>query len=264
MWKQLAPFSHVSEIYREAWEAEVYQIYGFTSWHSLTLGDRDYDVHHLHRGLPGPEPQSPERVGAADTSRPPRERDGEPKPTLFSQQTPASISHEEELIDKAKRRKRTKTDKTKAPKREKERAVYREAEAVVGKRVSTRTEPEKTPNQALLDKKEQEKASRDRLRAERAELRRLEVERKRREQEEQRRLQQEQLERAEKMKEELELEQQRRAEEIRLRKQRREEELQRQEEEERRQQLQRQAAQERARQQQEAFRRKLQELPRNV
>lgn len=41
------------------------------------------------------------------------------------------------------------------------------------------------------------------------------MERKRREQEEQRRLQREQLERAEKMKEELELEQRRRAEEIR-------------------------------------------------
>lgn len=46
-------------------------------------------------------------------------------------------------------------------------------------------------------------------------MRRLEVERKRREQEEQRRLQQAQLERAERMKEELELEQRRRAEEIR-------------------------------------------------
>ena len=69
--------------------------------------------------------------------------------------------------------------------------------------------------QAFLVTREQEKASRDRLRAERAEMRRLEVERKRREQEEQRRLQQEQLERAERMKEELELEQQRRVEEIR-------------------------------------------------
>ena len=69
--------------------------------------------------------------------------------------------------------------------------------------------------QAFLVKREQEKASRDRLRAERAEMRRLEVERKRREQEERRRLQQEQLERAERMKEELELEQQRRAEEAR-------------------------------------------------
>nr|XP_020746570.1 uncharacterized protein KIAA2012 homolog isoform X4 [Odocoileus virginianus texanus] len=118
------------------------------------------------------------------------------------------------------------------------------------------------PSKAFLVKKEQEKASRDRLRAERAEMRRLEVERKRREQEEQRRLQQEQLERAERMKEELELEQQRRAEETRLRKQRLEEERQRREEEERRQWLQLQMAQERARQQQEEFRRKRQELQR--
>ncbi|ELK35861.1 hypothetical protein MDA_GLEAN10008493 [Myotis davidii] len=107
------------------------------------------------------------------------------------------------------------------------------------------------PPKALLAKREQEKALRDRQRAERAEMRRLEVERKRREQEEQRRLRQEQLQRAEKMEEELELEQRRRAEEIRLRKQKQEEERQRQEEG-REQWLQRQAAQERARQQQEA------------
>ncbi|KAL4695755.1 hypothetical protein H8959_000850 [Pygathrix nigripes] len=116
--------------------------------------------------------------------------------------------------------------------------------------------------EALLTKREQEKASWDRLRAERAKMRRLEVEKKRREQEEQRQLQQEQLERAKKMEEELELEQQRRAEEIRLRKQRLQEEQQRQEEEERKQQLRLKAAQERARQQQEEFRRKLRELQR--
>ncbi|KAM4836531.1 uncharacterized protein KIAA2012 homolog [Thomomys bottae] len=124
---------------------------------------------------------------------------------------------------------------------------------------------EKSPEdltKALLAKKEQEKASRDRLRAERAEMRRLEVERKRREQEEVRKLQQEQMERAEKMKEELELEQQRRAEQIRLQKQRLEEEQKQQQEEERKQWLQLQAAQERARQQQEVFRRKLQKMQR--
>lgn len=114
----------------------------------------------------------------------------------------------------------------------------------------------------LFAKREQEKAFRDRLRAERAKMRLLEVERKRKEQEEQRRLQLEQLERTEKMKKELELEERRRTEEMRLRKQRQEEERQWQEEEERRQWLQLQAAQERARQQQEEFRRKLQELQR--
>ncbi|XP_052048941.1 uncharacterized protein KIAA2012 homolog isoform X4 [Apodemus sylvaticus] len=118
------------------------------------------------------------------------------------------------------------------------------------------------PSKALQDQQQQEKASRDRIRTERAEMRWLEVERRRREQEELTRLHQEQLEKAEKMKEELELELQRRTEAIRLRKQRLEEERQQQEEAERKQRLQLQAARERARQQQEELRRKLQEMQR--
>ncbi|XP_046513738.1 uncharacterized protein KIAA2012 homolog isoform X3 [Equus quagga] len=318
---------------------------------------RDYDVHHLHRRLPGHGPESSEKLGPADTSLLPKEREWKTEARLFSQHTPANISHEMELIDKAKRKKRTKMDKSKAPKREREGKVRREAEAAVGKpkKSKARKKPELTakakkpgskrkrpqkersletelsgpdainseetedtsdrgfspsgslvgdpwlspgydapesqvsidirssptqtvavtgnmeseeersledPSKDLLAKKEQERALRDRLRAERAEMRRLEVERKRREQEEQRRLQQAQLERAERMKEELELEQRRRAEEIRLRKQRLEEEQRRQAEEERKQRLQLQVTQERARQQQEEFRRKLQELQR--
>ncbi|XP_013376182.1 PREDICTED: uncharacterized protein KIAA2012 homolog isoform X2 [Chinchilla lanigera] len=113
------------------------------------------------------------------------------------------------------------------------------------------------PSQALL--RAQEKAARDRLRAQKAEMRLREVERKRREQEEQSRRQQEQLEIEKKMEEELELEQQRSEEEIRLRKQRLEEERQQQEAAERKQRLQWRAAQERARQQQEELRRTLQE-----
>ncbi|XP_032134528.1 uncharacterized protein KIAA2012 homolog [Sapajus apella] len=335
---------------------------------------RDYDVHHLHRGLPGHRPESPERLSAVYTSLLPREREGKAEPRLFSQET-ASIGHERDLIDKAKRKKRLKTDKTKALKREREGKIYREAEAAVGKSKDSKAkknleknpgaqrkrtlkernlekaaeqsgpdvihseETEDTSNrssfasdsfvedpwlspkydaqetqvsldgrsspsqiatvtgnmepkgerscedpskvksdvlgltegvlsslgtsaEALLTKREQKKASQDRLRTERAEMRRLEVERKRREQEEQRQLQQEQLERAKKMEEELELEQQRRTEEMRLRKQRLQEEQQRQEEEERKQQLRLKAAQERARQQQEEFRRKLRELQR--
>ncbi|ELK04846.1 hypothetical protein PAL_GLEAN10026126 [Pteropus alecto] len=321
---------------------------------------KDYNVHHLHRGLPGCEPESPERLSPIDTSLLPKEREGKTEPRLFNQQTPVSISHEEmELIDKVKRKKKTKTDKSKMPEGEREGKAHVEAKAAVGKArelkakkkselipkgkktgakrkktqkernleiaaeldgpdvinsketedtsdrgffplgsvaedpwLSPRYDAEESqvsidgrssptqivpvtenmdskeersyedPSKALLAKREQENASRDRLRAERAEMRRLEVERKRREQEEQRRLWQEQLERAEKMKEELELEQRSRAEEIRLRKQRREDERQRQEEEERKQWLQLQAAQERARQQQEEFRRKLQEIQR--
>uniref|UniRef100_A0A452J0A8 Uncharacterized protein n=1 Tax=Gopherus agassizii TaxID=38772 RepID=A0A452J0A8_9SAUR len=107
---------------------------------------------------------------------------------------------------------------------------------------------------------QEEKLSRDRMRAEKAERRRLEVERKRREQEEQKWKQQEQQERMEKMKEELEQEQKRRAEEMRLRKQELEEQHQRQEEEAARKLQHEKAAQERIRQQQEEYRRKLLEL----
>uniref|UniRef100_A0A8C0JP35 KIAA2012 n=1 Tax=Canis lupus dingo TaxID=286419 RepID=A0A8C0JP35_CANLU len=308
---------------------------------------RDYGVHHLHRRLPGHE--SPEQLGPVDASLLPRGREGKNEPRLFNQQVLANIN-EMELIDKAKRKKRTKTDKSKVPKERREGKVHREAEAVektpnrpipkerkpTPKRKRTqkkrnleiaklngpdvinpketedtldrgfsptdsvvediwfshkydaqesqvsidgRSSPTQTipvtgnmeskeersyedPSKALLAEREQEGASRDRLRAERAEMRRLEVERRRRDQEEQRRLLQEQLERAERMKEELELEQRARAEENRLRKQRLEEERQRQEEEERKRQHRLQVAQERVRQQQEEFWRKLQELQR--
>uniref|UniRef100_A0A8D2CJX1 KIAA2012 n=1 Tax=Sciurus vulgaris TaxID=55149 RepID=A0A8D2CJX1_SCIVU len=308
-----------------------------------------YEAQHLHRELPGHRPESTEEMCTVDTTLP-REGEGKIEPKLFSQKAPAIISNERELIDKSKRKKTTKIDKTKAPKKGKEENIPGEAEAIVDKSKDSKTEkkselipkekkpgakrkrpqkkrnvdiaaePSRPPNtldrgffpshsnvedpwlsptydaqesQVSIDgrsspiqttavtgnveskeernyedptealaKREQQKASRDRLRAERAEMRWLEVERKRREQEQQSRLQQEQLERAEKMKEELELEQQRRAEESRLRRQRLEEEQRRQEEVERKQRLQLQAAQERARQQQEEFRRKLQEVQR--
>ncbi|XP_073162541.1 uncharacterized protein KIAA2012 homolog isoform X2 [Lepidochelys kempii] len=112
----------------------------------------------------------------------------------------------------------------------------------------------------LPGNQQEEKLSRDRMRAEKAERRRLEVERKRREQEEQKWKQQKQQERMEKIKEELEQEQKRRAEEIRLRKQALEEQHQRQEEEAARKLQHEKAAQERIRQQQEEYRRKLLEL----
>ncbi|XP_077010842.1 uncharacterized protein KIAA2012 homolog isoform X2 [Tamandua tetradactyla] len=325
--------------------------------HTVQKVGSNYYVHHSHRGIPGHGPRS-EQLAAEDTSLLPRERKGKAEPRLFNQQIPTSISPERELIGKARRKKRTKTDKSKAAEGEREGKVHSGSESAVGKTkeskvkqkselilkekkrvkrkktskeknleitaelsgpdvfdseemedtsdkgsfpssyikedprlspkydaqdsqvsVAERSSPTQTvtvtgnmelegernhenPSKALLAKREQEKAFRNRLRAEKAEMRRLEVERKRREQEEERWLQQEQLERAEKMKEELELEQQRRIEEIRVRKQRLEEERQRQEEEERKQWLQLQAAQERARQQQEEFRRKLQELQR--
>ncbi|KAM7316157.1 hypothetical protein ACRRTK_024837 [Alexandromys fortis] len=296
-------------------------------------------------GLLEHEPASPEKLGSETASLLPRKKNKtKPKPKSFGQQTSAAASHGKDLVDKAKRMKRTKTNKARGPKTEREGRVLGHAEAAGGRSKDSRTEkkseliprekkprikvkrtrkernaetaeelsepdvsnakeagdsateepwlsPEsdalesqvfidgrlshtqatgvinnmesekerspEDPSKALLDK-----ASRDRIRLERAEMRRLEVEQKRREQEELARLHKEQLERAEKMKEELELEQQRRAEEIRLRKQRLEEERQRQEEEERKRRRQLQAAQERARQQQEELRRKLQELQR--
>ncbi|XP_035878951.1 uncharacterized protein KIAA2012 homolog isoform X4 [Phyllostomus discolor] len=327
---------------------------------AVQMAGKDYDVHHWHRGLPEPGPESSERLGPVDTSLLPKEREGKTEPRTSKQETPANISHEEtELIDHAKRKKRTKTEKSKVPKEEREGKVHTETKTPVGKLKESKTEkkselipkgkqtgaerkrtqkernletaaelsrhdainskgtedtsdrgffpsasvvedprlsprhdaqesqvstdrkssPTQTvtvtghmesedershedPPKDLFAKREQEKAFRDRLRAERAKMRLLEVERKRKEQEEQRRLQLEQLERTEKMKEELELEERRRTEEMRLRKQRQEEERRWQEEEERRQWLQLQAAQERARQQQEEFRRKLQELQR--
>ncbi|CAO2615844.1 Uncharacterized protein KIAA2012 homolog [Lemmus lemmus] len=316
-----------------------------------TVKNTDRD---LHRGLLEHELASPEKLGSETASLLPRKKKKKTEPKSFGQQTSAAASHGKDLVDKAKRKKRTKTDKAKGPKTEREGRVLGHAEAAGGKSkdsraekkselipkekkprikvkrtrkernpetaaelsepnaanskeaggtlekgllrphsttkdpwlspeldalesqvsidgrlsptqatgVTNNTESEKErspedPSKALLDK-----ASRDRIRIERAEMRRLEVERKRREQEELARLHKEQLERAEKMKEELELEQQKRAEEIRLRKQRLEEERQQQEEEERKRRRQLQAAQERARQQQEELRRKLQELQR--
>ncbi|XP_069851938.1 uncharacterized protein KIAA2012 homolog isoform X2 [Dipodomys merriami] len=317
---------------------------------------RDNGGHHTHRGLPEPGLEPPEKLDIMDTVLLPRVREGKTVPRLFNQQAPGTISPERELINKAKEKKRIKTEKNKASNKEIEEKVSRAAKVAVEKpknskaakelqaipkgkkpgakrqrtqkkrnvalsaelsgpggplreakgtperrfirshsiteadpwfspqydvqetqvsidRRSSSTQPvtvtnnmeyeeEKIPEDLskALVAKEQEKVSRNRLRAERAELRRLKVERKRREQEEVRKLQQEQMERAEKMKEELELEQQKRAEEIRLQKQRLEEAQKQQQEEERKQWLQLQAAQERARQQQEEFRRKLQEM----
>ncbi|XP_023366151.1 uncharacterized protein KIAA2012 homolog [Otolemur garnettii] len=102
-------------------------------------GGENYDAHHLHREIPGHGPESPQKLGAVDTSVFPREREGKAEPSPFGQQTSGSISHERELNNKAKGRKRTKTDKIKAPKREQEGRVFREAEAAVGKSKDSNT-----------------------------------------------------------------------------------------------------------------------------
>ncbi|XP_059962657.1 LOW QUALITY PROTEIN: uncharacterized protein KIAA2012 homolog [Mesoplodon densirostris] len=101
---------------------------------------RDYNVHHQHRGLPGHGPDSPDGLDPIDISLLPRGKEGKTEPRLFNQQTPTNISHEMELIDKAKRKRRTKTDKSKAPKREREGKLHGEAEAAVGKSKESKAE----------------------------------------------------------------------------------------------------------------------------
>ncbi|ERE81092.1 hypothetical protein H671_2g8397 [Cricetulus griseus] len=327
---------------------------------TLKRVDRDHNVYQLHRGLLECEPASPEKLGSETTSLLLSKKNKKMEPKSLNQQTSAANSHEWDLLDKAKRKEKTKTDKAGASKTEREGRVLEQTEAIGGKSKNSKaekkpelippkkkpgtkvkrthkernvematelSEPDVTnskeeggtldrglfhshsatedpwlspdhdapesqvsidrrrasptqaigvtsntgskeerspedPSKALQDKRQQEKASRDRIRMDRAEMRWLEVEQRRREQELLIRLYKEQMVRAEKMKEELELEHQRRAEEIRLRKQRLEEERQLQEEVERKRRIQIQAAQERARQQQEELRRKLQKLQR--
>uniref|UniRef100_A0A452EM64 KIAA2012 n=1 Tax=Capra hircus TaxID=9925 RepID=A0A452EM64_CAPHI len=101
---------------------------------------KDYNVHHRHRGLPGHGPDSPEGLDPIDTSFLPRGKEGKTEPRLFNQQTSNDVSNEMELIEKAKSRKRAKTDKSKAPKREKEGKLHEEAEAAVGKSKESKAE----------------------------------------------------------------------------------------------------------------------------
>ncbi|XDA72835.1 hypothetical protein R6Z07F_003113 [Ovis aries] len=101
---------------------------------------KDYNVHHRHRGLPGHGPHSPEGLDPIDTSFLPRGKEGKTEPRLFNQQTSNDVSNEMELIEKAKSRKRAKTDKSKAPKREKEGKLHEEAEAAVGKSKESKAE----------------------------------------------------------------------------------------------------------------------------
>ncbi|XP_040084719.1 uncharacterized protein KIAA2012 homolog isoform X5 [Oryx dammah] len=101
---------------------------------------KDYNVHHRHRGLPGRGPDSPEGLDPIDTSFLPIGKEGKTEPRLFNQQTSNNVSNEMELIEKAKSRKRAKTDKSKAPKREKEGKFHEEAEAAVGKSKESKAE----------------------------------------------------------------------------------------------------------------------------
>ncbi|XP_005904314.2 uncharacterized protein KIAA2012 homolog isoform X2 [Bos mutus] len=107
---------------------------------TVQKASKDYNVHHRHRGLSGHGPDSPEGLDPIDTSFLPRGKEGKTEPRLFNQKTSNNISNEMELIEKAKSRKRAKTDKSKAPKREKEGKLREEAEAAVGKSKESKAE----------------------------------------------------------------------------------------------------------------------------
>ncbi|XP_073736102.1 uncharacterized protein KIAA2012 homolog isoform X2 [Callorhinus ursinus] len=120
---------------------------------------RDYDVRHLHRRRPGHK--SPERLGPVDASFFPRGTVRRAEPRLFNQQALANIS-EMELIGKVKRKKRTKTDKSKAPKERREGKVQREAEAAVGKSKESKAEKKSE----LIPKERKPRAKRKRTQKE--------------------------------------------------------------------------------------------------
>uniref|UniRef100_A0A673SWM0 KIAA2012 n=1 Tax=Suricata suricatta TaxID=37032 RepID=A0A673SWM0_SURSU len=117
---------------------------------------RDYDVHDLYRRLSGHE--SLERLGPKDTSLLPRGREGKAEPRLFNHQALANIS-EMELISKAKKKKRTKTDKSKALQGEREGKVHRKAEAAVGKSKESKTEKKSR----LIPKEKKPRTNRKRI-----------------------------------------------------------------------------------------------------
>nr|XP_035954508.1 uncharacterized protein KIAA2012 homolog isoform X4 [Halichoerus grypus] len=121
---------------------------------------KDYDVRHLHRRRPGRE--SPERLSPIDASSFPRGTEGRAEPRLFNHQALANIS-EMELIGKVKRKKRTKTDKSKAPKGRREGKVQREAEAAVGKSKESKAEKKSE----LIPKERKPRAKRKRTQKER-------------------------------------------------------------------------------------------------
>ncbi|KAM8791710.1 uncharacterized protein KIAA2012 homolog [Rhynchonycteris naso] len=101
----------------------------------------DYNVYHLHRQLPEHGTKSPERLNPLDPFRLPKEREGKTEPRLSKQQTPANISHEEmELIDNAKRKKRTKMNKSKVPKVEREGKAHKETKTAVEKSEEAKAE----------------------------------------------------------------------------------------------------------------------------
>ncbi|XP_032746510.1 uncharacterized protein KIAA2012-like [Rattus rattus] len=96
--------------------------------------DRDYNVHHLHRGPLEHEPAFQKKLDSETTSLLPRKKKKR-RPKLIHQKILVAIHHGRDLVDKAKRKKRTKTHQAKAPKKEREGRGLRPAEAAGGKQI---------------------------------------------------------------------------------------------------------------------------------
>nr|AAH72561.1 Gm973 protein [Mus musculus] len=95
---------------------------------TLKSMDGDYNVHHLHRGPLKREPAFPKKL-ASETPRKKKKR----RSKLLNQKTGVGINHGKDLVDKAKRKKRTKTHQAKALKKEREERGLGQAEAAGGK-----------------------------------------------------------------------------------------------------------------------------------
>ncbi|XP_021119281.1 uncharacterized protein KIAA2012 homolog isoform X2 [Heterocephalus glaber] len=107
--------------------------------------DGDDRAHGFHTVLPGPASESPENLGVVDVSSLPRAKKEKTESRLLNQHAPASIHPERELIDKTKRKKKTKTDKTTTPTRQREGRVPGEAETAGGKSKDSKAEKKSEP-----------------------------------------------------------------------------------------------------------------------
>ncbi|XP_021054828.1 uncharacterized protein KIAA2012 homolog isoform X2 [Mus pahari] len=137
--KTLAPLSTALAEYNQPSEAD-----------TLKSMDGDYNVHRPHRGPRKREPAFPKKL-ASETPRKKKRR----RPKLFKQKTLVAISHGRDLVDKAKRKKRTKTHQAKAPKNEREERGLGQAEAAGGKpkHSKIKKKSELTPKEEQLGSK---------------------------------------------------------------------------------------------------------------
>uniref|UniRef100_A0A8C6GTS0 Predicted gene 973 n=1 Tax=Mus spicilegus TaxID=10103 RepID=A0A8C6GTS0_MUSSI len=117
---------------------------------TLKSMEGDYNVHHLHRGPLKREPAFPKKL-ASETPRKKKKR----RSKLLNQKTVVGINHGKDLVDKAKRKKRTKTHQAKALKKEREERGLGQAEAAGGKpkHSKIKKKSELTPKEEKLGRK---------------------------------------------------------------------------------------------------------------